>query len=95
MTKEQFIENIAKYCQIYAPKYGFKVISPTIGQACLESGYGTSNKALHHNYFGLKYRDKRITVNNGNFIDGSIFLLFRTAIYKFTIIYSYSFITIF
>ena len=69
--QEDFIKAIAPYCVKYAKQYGFKVASPAIAQACLESGYGTSTKAKHHNYFGLKYRANRITVNNGTFVDGS------------------------
>lgn len=72
MTRqEDFIKTIAPYCIKYAKQYGFKVASPAIAQACLESGYGTSSKAKHHNYFGLKYRANRLTVNNGTFIDRS------------------------
>lgn len=70
MTKEEFIEQIAKYCQKYAKQYGFKVVSPAIAQACLESGYGTSYKAKFNNYFGLKYRKNRVNCNNGYFEDG-------------------------
>lgn len=54
MTNQEFIQTIAPYCQKYAQKYGFKVASPAIAQACLESAYGTSNKAKHYNFFGLK-----------------------------------------
>lgn len=71
MTKSDFIEQIAKYVQKYAPKYNIAVCSPIIAQACLESGYGTSAKAKYHNYFGLKYRPNRVTCNNGYFSDGS------------------------
>lgn len=70
MTQEQFIEQISRYCITYAKKYGFKVASPAIAQACLESAYGTSTKAQYCNYFGLKYRKNRITTNNGYFMDG-------------------------
>lgn len=71
MTKEQFIEKIAKYAQKYAPQFGIKVVSPIIAQACLESGYGTSYKAQFNNYFGLKYRENRVTCHNGTFVDKS------------------------
>lgn len=71
VSNASFIEEIAPYVQKYAPKYGICVCSPIIAQACLESAYGTSNKAKHHNYFGLKYRDGRLTVNNGTFVDRS------------------------
>jgi N-acetylmuramoyl-L-alanine amidase CwlA len=70
MNQEKFIEQVSRYCAIFAPKYGFQVISPTIAQACLESGYGTTTKSQYHNYFGLKYRKNRVTCNNGYFEDG-------------------------
>ena len=70
MTKQDFIENIAKYVIKYAPQFNIKVYSPIIAQACLESGFGTSYKAQFHNYFGLKYRPNRVTCNNGYFKDG-------------------------
>ena len=60
MTTEQFISEIAKYVQKYAPKYNIKVHSPIIAQAILESGRGTSELAVNaNNYFGLKYRAGR------------------------------------
>ena len=71
MTKEEFIDKIAKYVQKYAPQFGIKVCSPIIGQACLESAYGTSYKAQFNNFFGLKYRPNRVTCSNGTFIDVS------------------------
>lgn len=70
MTKQEFIEAIAKSVIKYAPQFNIKVYSPIIAQACLESGYGTSYKAQFHNYFGLKYRPDRVTCNNGYFKDG-------------------------
>ena len=51
--------------------YGYGVPSAIIAQACLESAYGTSTKAKHHNYFGLKYRSGRVTCSSELFIDGS------------------------
>lgn len=71
MTKTEFIEQIAAAAAKYAPQFNIKVISPIIAQACLESAYGTSSKAAHHNYFGLKYRKNRVTCNSGYFSDGS------------------------
>ncbi len=71
MTKEQFIENIAKYAQKYAPQFGIKVVSPIIAQSIVESAYGTSYKAQFNNFFGLKYRPNRVTCSNGTFIDKS------------------------
>lgn len=50
-----FISAIAPIIQKYAKKYGYKVASPIIAQACLESGYGLSKLgATYHNYFGMK-----------------------------------------
>ena len=55
MTKQEFMDNIAKYARKYAPQYGICVISPVITQAILESGWGQSKLAAqYHNYFGLK-----------------------------------------
>lgn len=71
MTKSEFIEAIAQAALKYCGKYGICVVSPVIAQACLESGYGTSDKAKHHNYFGLKYRKNRVTCHNGYFSAGS------------------------
>ena len=71
MTKQEFIEEIAKAAKKYAPKYGIKVVSPVIAQACLESAYGTSSKAKYNNFFGLKYRKDRLTCHSGYFKDGS------------------------
>lgn len=60
MTKEQFIKEIAKYVQKYAPQYNIKVNSPVIAQAILESGAGTSELAINaNNFFGLKYKAGR------------------------------------
>lgn len=69
MTNEEFIKNIAEAVQRYAGDYGIAVHSPVIAQACLESGFGTSNKAKYHNYFGLKYRANRVTCHSGYFSD--------------------------
>ena len=49
-----FIEQIAPIIQKYAKEYGYKVCSPILAQACLESAYGKSGLAKYHNYFGLK-----------------------------------------
>lgn len=70
MTQQEFIAAIAPLCQKYAKQYGFKVASPAIAQACLESAYGTSYKAKFNNLFGLKYRANRVTCNSGYFQDG-------------------------
>lgn len=71
MNEQEFINSIAPLCVQYALKYQHNLVSPAIAQACLESGYGTSFKAQHHNYFGLKYRKNRVTCHNGYFKDDS------------------------
>lgn len=71
MDKTQFIEAIAQAAIKYAPQYGICVISPVVAQACLESAYGTSNKAKYNNFFGLKYRKDRVSCHSGYFRDGS------------------------
>ena len=66
MTNEQFIKEIAKYVQKYAPQFGIKVCSPVIAQACLESQYGNSELAVNaNNFFGLKYRPGRCPSASG------------------------------
>jgi N-acetylmuramoyl-L-alanine amidase len=71
MTKNEFVEAIAKAVQKIAPEFNILVYSPVIAQAILESGWGTSNKAKYNNFFGLKYREGRVTCHNGTFVDGS------------------------
>lgn len=71
MDKQQFIEEIAKVAKAHIEDYGICVVSPIIAQACLESAFGTSSKAQYHNYFGLKYRENRVTCNSGYFRAGS------------------------
>lgn len=52
---KDFISKIAPVVQKYAKQYGYKVCSPIIAQACIESGYGLSSlSAKYYNYFGLK-----------------------------------------
>lgn len=70
-NKDEFVAVIAKYVQKIAPEFDIKVNSPVIAQAILESGWGTSNKAKHNNFFGLKYREGRLTCHSGTFVDGS------------------------
>ena len=67
MSKEDFINQIAPYVQKWQKVFGFGVCSAIIAQACLESGYGTSDKAQYNNFFGLKYKKGRVTCNNGKF----------------------------
>lgn len=70
-SQEQFIAKIAPIVQEIAPRYNIKCNSAVIAQACLESAYGTSAKAKYHNYFGLKYREGRLTCHSGTFTDSS------------------------
>ena len=71
MEHSEFISEIAKYVQKYASEFNITVCSPIIAQAILESGWGTSTKAQHNNFFGLKYREGRLDCHNGTFVDGS------------------------
>lgn len=70
-TMRSFISKIGPIVQKYAKQYGYKVASPIIAQACLESGYGTSYKSKFNNFFGLKYRNNRCPSASGSFVDGS------------------------
>ena len=69
--QEDFINQIAPYVQKWQKEFKFGVVSAIIGQACLESAYGTSDKAKHFNYFGLKYKVGRVTCNDGYFTSTS------------------------
>lgn len=52
---KQFIETIGPIIQDEAKVRGYKVCSPVIAQACIESAYGTSSLGYRwHNYFGMK-----------------------------------------
>lgn len=56
---KQFISEIAPLIQQEAKIRGYKVCSPIIAQACIESGYGKSKLAAkYHNYFGMKCGSK-------------------------------------
>lgn len=72
MNREEFINQIAPYVQAWQKFFGFGVCSAIIAQACLESAFGTSDKAQHHNYFGLKYKKNRVTCNDGKFTSTSM-----------------------
>jgi len=77
--QEDFINSIAPHVVAWRDYLGWGVASAIIAQACLESGYGTSNKVtsdkgLHNdrnNYFGLKYKENRVTCNSGFFTETS------------------------
>lgn len=59
-TKEEFIEMIAKLVAKYNDSYGIKLVSVPVAQACMESGYGTSELAVNcNNFFGMKFRQGR------------------------------------
>lgn len=49
-----FIQKIGPLIQAEARARGYKVCSPIIAQAVVESRYGESGLAKYHNYFGLK-----------------------------------------
>lgn len=50
-----FIEKISPLIQAEVRKRGYKVASPIIAQACIESAFGTSSLGYkYHNYFGMK-----------------------------------------
>ena len=52
---KEFINRIGYIIQEEAKARGYKVCSPIIAQACLESNYGTSSLGYrYHNYFGMK-----------------------------------------
>ena len=73
MSKQtEFISKIAPIIKRYVKQYGFTCCSGIIAQACLESAWGTSDKAAHHNYFGLKYRNGRVSCHSGYFKAGSM-----------------------
>lgn len=71
MSREDFINSIAPYVKKWQKAFGFGVCSAIIAQACLESGFGTSDKAQHNNFFGLKYKNNRVTCNDGKFTSTS------------------------
>ena len=55
MTQTEFIQTIGPIIQKHAKLRGYKVCSPIIAQACVESAYGKSSLAAkYHNYFGMK-----------------------------------------
>ena len=68
-SNEEFMNEVAKYAKKYAPKYGISLsaISAIVAQACLESGYGKSELAKYHNFFGLKYREGRVACHDGTY----------------------------
>lgn len=69
MTKQEYIQEIARLVAKYAPQYEILVHSPIIAQAILEPGFGTSELAVNaNNFFGLKWRENRCPTSNGYYI---------------------------
>lgn len=56
--RDEFIGKIAPIIQRIAYEKGYRIVSPIIAQACIESRYGLSGLAKYHNYFGLKCGSK-------------------------------------
>lgn len=73
LTAQQtkFVNDILPLIQKYAPQYDILLPGVVLMQAVKESNFGTSKKAQHHNYFGLKYRPNRCPSSNGTFTDTS------------------------
>lgn len=59
--QEDFILSIVPYVSRWKNYLGYGVVSAIVAQACLESAYGSSDKAKHNNYFGLKYKGNRVS----------------------------------
>lgn len=59
--QEDFITAIVPYVASWKEFLGYGVVSAIVAQACLESAYGSSDKAKHNNYFGLKYKANRVS----------------------------------
>ena len=59
--QEDFILSIVPYVASWKNYLGYGVVSAIVAQACLESAYGSSDKAKHNNYFGLKYKGNRVS----------------------------------
>lgn len=63
--EEEFIFKIQPYITSWQKCFCFGVVSAIIAQACHETGFGTSDKAQYNNYFGLKYKEGRVTCYSG------------------------------
>lgn len=71
LTHTEFINAINDALNRHAEQYGIKERAAIIAQAIIESAWGTSEKAQHHNYFGLKYRPNRVQAASGKFTSSS------------------------
>ena len=70
--QEDFIDQIAAHICAWRNFLGWGVASAIIAQACLESAYGRSDKAHNYNnFFGLKYKENRVSCNDGYFTASS------------------------
>lgn len=59
--QEDFILSIVPYVDSWKKYLCYGVVSAIVAQACLESAYGSSDKAKHNNYFGLKFKGNRVS----------------------------------
>lgn len=58
MKKTEFIKIIAPYIMREGNKRGYKIYSPIIAQAIIESNWGQSGLAEYNNFFGMKCGSK-------------------------------------
>lgn len=69
MENIEFISIMANLVKKYNTTFNFQNVSVPVAQAILESGWGTSELAIHaNNYFGLKHRDGRCPSACGTYI---------------------------
>ena len=70
--QDDFINEIAPHVCAWRNFLGWGVASAIIAQACLESAFGRSDKAPNYNnFFGLKYKENRVSCNDGYFTASS------------------------
>lgn len=67
MTREEYIEKLGAVIVKLADVFDIDFPSAVIAQACLETGFGTSDKVEYNNHFGLKYKEGRVNCNSGYF----------------------------
>ena len=58
MKKTEFIKIVAPYIMREGKKRGYKIYSPIIAQAIIESNWGQSGLAEYNNFFGMKCGSK-------------------------------------
>lgn len=54
MSRSEFLNSISKYIVSEGKKRGYKIFSPIIAQAIIESRWGESTLAKYNNFFGMK-----------------------------------------